>query len=141
MPRKNIEETREYNRKYYARNKLKFKEYNQNKRRLLTPEQKYKKYLWHKKYNETHKKECNKYATEKRRKNRELLQDIKEHTPCHDCHKHFPYYQMEFDHTDFMGNDKVGGWYSMVGMLAEMMICDLVCSNCHSKRTWLRRQK
>ena len=34
---------------------------------------------------------------------RKYVHDIKESTPCADCHKKFPYFVMDFDHM----NDKV----------------------------------
>ena len=81
-----------------------------------------------------HRESCKKW--------RLLVQDIKEHTPCEDCQGYFPHYQMEFDHCYGIKWKSPSIWagYGLVSlMLAEMMLCELVCKNCHGKRTWKRR--
>ena len=75
-----------------------------------------------------------------RRERRQWIYEIKEENPCEDCGKYFPHYQMEFDHV--LGKNRNVSSYmgSMPQLLAEFMLCELVCVMCHSKRTWERRQ-
>ena len=68
------------------------------------------------------------------------IQNIKEASPCTDCGQHYPYYVMDFDHRE---NKSFGlaraimytGWQKI---LKEIKKCDLVCANCHRKRTHKR---
>jgi hypothetical protein len=63
--------------------------------------------------------------------------------PCMDCGNRFPSYAMEFDHRDAM--TKRGAITQMIGragwqkILDEVAKCDIVCTNCHRHRTYLRR--
>jgi len=74
----------------------------------------------------------------------QILKELREHTPCADCHKKHPHYQMEFDHCYGIKWKSPSVW-AMQGrvalLFAEMMLCDLVCRNCHGKRTWARYGK
>lgn len=71
-----------------------------------------------------------------------LLAGLK-NKPCLDCQGWFESYQMEFDHRDphtklaCVGTIVTG---SLQKLLFEINKCDLVCSNCHRKRTYERRQ-
>lgn len=66
-------------------------------------------------------------------------------TPCADCRQIYPYYVMQFDHRE--GETKVAVISKMVAnaslqmILDEVKKCDVVCGNCHSIRTWNRRQR
>jgi len=74
------------------------------------------------------------------KQNKELINDIKTHTPCADCGLHFPHWIMEFDHVTEEKNFCLGtAQGSIYKILSEMMICDLVCANCHRTRTYRRR--
>ncbi|MEK6208432.1 MAG: hypothetical protein AABM32_12420 [Chloroflexota bacterium] len=63
--------------------------------------------------------------------------------PCLDCGRTFPFFVMQFDHRDpsekkYMVSQMVG----RVGrdtILAEVAKCDVVCTNCHRDRSYLRR--
>ena len=74
---------------------------------------------------------------------RELLRELREKA-CADCGQHFPHYVMQFDHRDPATKHYVVT--QMVGragkdrILAEAAKCDIVCSNCHRMRTYVRRQ-
>jgi hypothetical protein len=62
--------------------------------------------------------------------------------PCVDCQGTFGYYAMCLDHRD--GLDKTinlsqAGSYSHERFYAEAAKCDVVCLNCHAKRTWERK--
>lgn len=60
--------------------------------------------------------------------------------PCTDCGVKYPYYCMDFDHI----RDKewnIGQDYTRIGIEVlknEIKKCEVVCSNCHRKRTYER---
>ena len=60
--------------------------------------------------------------------------------PCMDCKESFPYYVMDFDHRENKEFNISGqaGQISLARIKAEIAKCDVVCSNCHRKRTWSR---
>lgn len=68
---------------------------------------------------------------------RGYVRKIKEETPCADCGNSYPYYVMDFDHLE----DKVENVSSLsatgrIGALKrEIEKCEIVCTNCHRKRT------
>lgn len=87
------------------------------------------------------------YLERNRRYRKELsryVNKIKEETACADCHIRFPYYVMDFDHLE--GSEKVGmvSYFCKGGhinaMKAEILKCEVVCSNCHRQRTHNRLQ-
>lgn len=62
--------------------------------------------------------------------------------PCLDCHVLYPICCMDFDHI----SDKkcsiarmISGGFNMTVLKEEIAKCELVCSNCHRIRTYLRR--
>lgn len=62
--------------------------------------------------------------------------------PCADCGKQYHWVVMEFDHT---GNDKFmnvslmkKNGYPIERLKEEINKCDLVCSNCHQIRSYIR---
>ena len=64
--------------------------------------------------------------------------------PCADCRRRFPPQMMDFDHRDpstksFALSGKVQ-LKSEETLLCEVAKCDVVCSNCHRNRTFVRRQ-
>ena len=67
----------------------------------------------------------------------DFVRDIKESSPCIDCGVKYPYYIMDFDHLE----DKEFGinFLSATGRIGalkkEIQKCEIVCSNCHRKRT------
>ncbi len=79
-----------------------------------------------------------------REKVREYVRKQKESKPCMDCGVNYPYYVMEYDHTE---NNKLRSvaYITSNGTLSqaieEISKCDLICSNCHKTRTWKRMQK
>lgn len=63
------------------------------------------------------------------------------HDPCMDCSKKYPIECMQFDHVRGTKRQTVAsmtgsGWPTVLKELAK---CDLVCSNCHCRRTHNRR--
>ena len=81
----------------------------------------------------------------KRNLMRRLTQDIKGSTPCRDCGESFPHYIMEFDHLPQFKKSfnvsNISGCSSMEALKAEISKCDVVCSNCHAHRTFMRQTK
>ena len=73
---------------------------------------------------------------------REYVRKVKESSPCKDCGVSYPYYVMEFDHLH--SKEKTVSWFASKGTIdqvkKEIEKCELVCSNCHAKRTWQRMQ-
>jgi hypothetical protein len=74
-----------------------------------------------------------------RREQTALLQELRD-VPCADCRQRFPFFAMEFDHRD--PKEKAFELSRMLGRLttAELLLeankCDIVCANCHRKRTY-----
>jgi|SRR3972149_1950645 len=74
-------------------------------------------------------------------RNSTIIRALKD-KPCKDCKECYPYYVMDFDHVRgkklfTLGNSIRG--YSVQQLLAEAAKCDVVCSNCHRKRTQKRK--
>lgn len=79
----------------------------------------------------------------KKSKLRKLLETLKDEAPCMDCNVQYPYYVMDLDHRDsktkvlavsVLANNGV----SEATLREEIAKCDLVCANCHRKRTYNR---
>ena len=75
------------------------------------------------------------------RKGVRWLKNSIKNEPCKDCGCCFPPCAMDFDHRP--GEKKLGmvsrlSNSSRVRMIAEIMKCDVVCSNCHRIRTHRR---
>lgn len=68
--------------------------------------------------------------------------NIKESSVCCDCKKYFKYFQMQFDHLP--GTNKKNTISKIVQsgtidqLKKEMKKCEIVCVNCHAKRTFNR---
>ena len=68
------------------------------------------------------------------------VRKIKSTTPCTDCKITYPYYVMDFDH---LGDKDYEIHYlantGRIGLLKkEIVKCEVVCANCHRKRTHQR---
>lgn len=78
---------------------------------------------------------------DKRQTSRKLIIVLKTGRPCLDCKELYPHYMMDFDHVRGV---KVGNIYDLARegdiakLLKEIEKCDLVCSNCHRHRTYMR---
>jgi hypothetical protein len=84
------------------------------------------------------------YRRQIRDRNREYVRKIKESNPCTDCEQFYHYSQMDFDHIDFKKQNiakLVNSEASIKTIKQEIAKCELVCSNCHRLRTWLRVQE
>ena len=72
------------------------------------------------------------------------IREYKEQQGCLDCNQKFPHYVLEFDHRD--PSTKINTVSRMARgstwqqTWEEIQKCDVVCSNCHSTRTWNRYQ-
>ena len=87
-------------------------------------------------------KEKNMRRTRDRRyKIAKYLQSIKQSRPCADCGENYPYWMMEFDHLrdkEFNLSGFKGSQEKMESIVAEVEKCEVVCSNCHKNRTFVR---
>lgn len=66
--------------------------------------------------------------------------------PCRDCGVKYPFYVMHFDHKDPQQKRRSlsrMASYSVGAIRKEAAKCDVVCANCHAKRTYkaVRRGK
>ena len=72
------------------------------------------------------------------------LKDIKEKNPCMDCKVSYPYYMMDFDHVRGIKHANVAELINTLSkkrLDEEIAKCEVVCSNCHRARTYLRKIK
>ena len=75
---------------------------------------------------------------------RQFLIDAKK-KPCADCGNDFPWYCMDFDHLPSKGDKAftLSRWrhwdHDDKTIRAELAKCEVVCSNCHRKRTHERQ--
>lgn len=79
---------------------------------------------------------------DKRQKARKLVIELKTGKPCLDCKETFPHYMMDFDHrpgVEKKGNvEAIARTGNIEAVLEEVAKCDLICSNCHRHRTFMR---
>jgi hypothetical protein len=76
-----------------------------------------------------------------RNKCKQFIKDSK-NKPCADCKITYPHYVMQFDHVRGEKLFTIGASVSLYGIpsiKAEIEKCEVVCANCHSTRTWIRR--
>ena len=72
----------------------------------------------------------------------QYIRDLKNTTPCMDCKLIYPYYVMDFDHVRGRKHANV---MELIKSLSKKKIdeeiakCEIVCSNCHRIRTYMRR--
>lgn len=68
----------------------------------------------------------------------------KEENGCADCGLFYPHYMLEFDHLP--GSKKVDNVYRVLKKYGvesawqEVAKCEVVCANCHKRRTYEREQ-
>lgn len=76
---------------------------------------------------------------------RKYIFDLKSITACADCGIVYPPYIMDFDHVSgekkFNISSNMAKIPSFDALLEEIDKCEIVCSNCHRHRTWLRKTK
>lgn len=74
--------------------------------------------------------------------NRILIDDLKKN-PCTDCKIQYDHWIMTWDHLDSSTKEYNVSqmlYHSKETILKEIAKCELVCANCHSNRTYLRRR-
>lgn len=115
---------KEYRKKFWLKNRLKFVQYSRkwytaNKQRALIYAAQYKRRIY---------KETGKIARAAKSK------------PCKDCRRRFPHYIMDFDHTRGNKCGELGKFRTNIAaFLRELAKCDIVCANCHRRRTHVRK--
>jgi len=72
---------------------------------------------------------------------RKRIIEYKKQFKCADCGSKYPHWVMEFDHLHSKVDNisRLVRRYSWPIIVAELKKCDVVCSNCHANRTYLRR--
>lgn len=71
-----------------------------------------------------------------------MLGQMKEKSGCVDCGGKYPWYVLDFDHVRGKKVANIGqmlNYFSIDDILKEINKCDIVCSNCHRERTYMRR--
>lgn len=80
---------------------------------------------------------------ERQRKIRFLIAGMKHNKRCGDCGIVFPYFLLEYDHVRGSKAFRVGAAqqlkFSHARLLDEIAKCELVCVNCHRRRTYVRK--
>lgn len=84
-----------------------------------------------------------KLLVQKRQWIQEFIREIKNNTPCTDCHRKYPYYVMQFDHTGHSAktaniSDLVRKTVDFSRIWKELAKTEVVCANCHHIRTYKR---
>jgi hypothetical protein len=87
----------------------------------------------------THKSDYLARNREQKKRKQEYIRSLKDR-PCADCGIAYPHYIMEFDHIEAKSFNLTMTSKSWKQIEAEVGKCEVVCSNCHSARTWFRRQ-
>lgn len=74
----------------------------------------------------------------------QAFRQYKEDAGCADCKNKYPHYMLEFDHLP--GSKKVDNVYRVLKKYGiesawqEVAKCEVVCANCHKRRTYEREQ-
>lgn len=94
-----------------------------------------------------HYRENKEYYLERNRRRieefRQHIRKYKESRGCADCGEKYPFYVLQLDHLP--GQEKkfnvsdLSKIYSMAKLEEELAKCEVVCANCHAKRTYERR--
>lgn len=93
-----------------------------------------------KEYNKKHYATNMEYYQQKREERKNVIRQMKE-KPCSDCGVEYPWYVMEFDHTE---DNKIGAISnllrdsSLANAVQEAQKCEVLCANCHAIRTYKR---
>jgi len=73
------------------------------------------------------------------------IRKLKESTPCMDCGEQYPYYCIDFDHVNGKKTTHISEMLQQGGarwkIFSEITKCEIVCANCHRKRTYNRATK
>ena len=79
-----------------------------------------------------------------KRSNRKLIKFVrafKQDNPCVDCNTFYHYAAMQFDHVgEKSANINRLMWRASIDRVQkEILMCELVCANCHAIRTYKRQ--
>jgi hypothetical protein len=98
---------------------------------------------WYENNRDIHLERVKKTALLRRQRMNEFIDSCKR-CPCVECGGCFPTFVMDFDHvrgTKVAIVSRLGGnRASPARVAAEIAKCEVVCSNCHRLRTYLRRK-
>lgn len=86
-------------------------------------------------------KKARKHNRKMEKENKEKIKKLKE-TPCADCGIQYPYYVMDFDHLkdkEWNVSRGVNNGKTWTALCKEIEKCEIVCANCHRKRTYERK--
>lgn len=93
-------------------------------------------------YTRKHYQENKQYYADKRARQvakvNEWVRQYKSENPCTDCGQKFHYCQMDFDHLEDKEFNIATMKSSISRIQEEIKKCELVCSNCHRLRTFIR---
>lgn len=92
--------------------------------------------------NKNQKEKPKRRTASEKREVQKMLGGLKEKNGCIDCMGTFPFYVLDFDHTYGKKVANIGqmlDYFSVEDILKEVSKCDTVCSNCHRKRTYERK--
>jgi transposase len=84
-----------------------------------------------------------KRTRDRRDKIKKYIQEYKQGKSCTDCKEDYPYWILEFDHLKnkkFNISEYRTKTISLDIVKEEIEKCEIVCSNCHKNRTYLRLQ-
>jgi len=97
---------------------------------------------WYQSHREEHITRATNVNRRARARTRALIAELKSH-PCADCGGSFPPALMDFDHVRGTKHGIIsrmsGGRMARAKLLEEINKCEVVCANCHRRRTYLRR--
>jgi len=83
-----------------------------------------------------------KRTASRKREVQNMLGKMKEKSGCLDCKNKYPFYVLDFDHTRGHKVANIGqmlDYFSIEDIMKEVAKCDIICSNCHRTRTYLRK--
>jgi hypothetical protein len=80
-------------------------------------------------------------AMRRRKELRTWLYEYKASQPCTDCDIRYPHYVLDFDHIGLKNAEinKIINTGNAKRLKAEILLCEIVCSNCHRERTQRRQ--
>lgn len=87
------------------------------------------------------------YFLKKKKHSQEIRAYVRKvkNKPCKDCGKSYPHYVMDFDHVRGKKVDIISRMSrrgaSLETLKKEIKKCDLVCANCHRKRTFNEKKE
>jgi hypothetical protein len=108
---------------------------------MATQSQRDRQARWYKENRERLKNGVNERRNRLKREASEKINKYKSENSCTDCGNFFHHVSMDFDHLSQKRMDvarMVAAGYVWTEIQKEIDKCELVCSNCHRVRTWLR---